>query len=280
MNGIVINADSLQVYDALPILTAQPGRDIQAACPHHLYGYLPAEKTLTAADWASLARQEISAAEAEGKLPIVVGGSGLYLEALLQGLATLPEIPAQFRSLAAAEREALGAAEFYRQLIADDPLAVRLHQRDSQRVLRAREVWLATGRSLYAWHLAAADNSALKCLRIAVLPERGELYDACNQRFLMMLDRGAIEEVDEFRRGSIASPVTRALGYTEIALYLEGQLDRTAMIAQAQAATRHYAKRQNTWFKNRFSHPDTVRVASLATSTAIEKVMHDLCKLA
>ena len=275
LNGVVINADSLQVYAALPILTAQPSAKIQAVCPHRLYGYLPPDEALTAAGWASAARQEIEAAWGQGRLPILAGGSGLYLEALLEGLAVMPEIPAEFRRQAAAERERLGAEEFYRQLVGDDPLAARVHQSDTQRVLRAREVWLATGRSLYTWH-AGAQNAWLDCLRIAVLPERAMLYEACNQRFMAMLATGAVEEVAAFRQQGVSSPVTRALGYAEIAHYLDGRLDRAAMISQAQAATRHYAKRQNTWFKNRFSLEDTYLVDSPVTEAEVDKLIKDL----
>jgi tRNA dimethylallyltransferase len=281
LDGVVINADSLQVYAALQILTAQPDAVIQARCPHRLYGYLPAGEALTAASWAEAARQEIEAATLQGKMPIVVGGSGLYLEALLEGLAALPPISPVFRQQAEQELESLGQAEFYGRLREADPLAARLHPGDTQRILRAREVWLATGKSLYAWHEAAQRTAeqATDWRRIAVLPERTALYQACNERFLAMLAAGAIDEVRTFAAQGIASPVTRALGYAQIVDYLEGKLDRAAMIEQAQAATRHYAKRQNTWFKNRFSQPSTILTGTPSAAIAAEKIVNDLRKI-
>jgi tRNA dimethylallyltransferase len=267
---VVINADSLQVYAALPLLTAQPDAAMQAACPHRLYGYLPPTEALTAVSWAAAARQEIAAARADGLVPVLVGGSGLYLEALLEGLSAVPTVAPAFRQQAARELAEMGPAEFHRQLVTADPPAVRLHPSDTQRVLRAREVYLATGRSLSAWQ-AAGQDAGIECRRIAVLPERAALYTACNQRFLAMLDAGAIDDVQAFQQQAIASPVTRALGYAEITQYLAGEIDRLAMIGLAQAATRHYAKRQNTWFKNRFSQSDTYRLAALSTDVEIEK---------
>jgi tRNA dimethylallyltransferase len=252
--GTVINADSLQVYRELPILTAQPAPAVQAALPHRLYGFLPAAERCSAARWAALARAEIAAALAEGRLPIVVGGTGLYLRALRHGLAPVPEIPAAMRSAAKQRLAELGKAAFHAELTRRDPaMAARIRPSDTQRLVRAWEVLEATGRSLADWQAQPegprADEGP-RFLTLVLAPERGPLYAACDARFRAMIEQGALAEADALRDLDPGLPAFKALGLRELIAHLRGDGTLEAAIGAAQQATRRYAKRQTTWFRH------------------------------
>jgi tRNA dimethylallyltransferase len=251
--GTVINADSLQVYRELPILTAQPAAAVQAALPHRLYGFLPATERCSAARWAALARAEIDAAHAEGRLPIVVGGTGLYLRALRHGLVPLPEIPAAARDAAKQRLAELGKAAFHAELARRDPsMAARIRPSDPQRMVRAWEVLEATGRSLADWQSAQRPRTAggPRFLTLVLMPERAALYAACDARFRAMVEGGALEEAAALRDLDPGLPALKALGLRELIAHLRGDCTLAAAIAAAQQATRRYAKRQMTWFRH------------------------------
>jgi tRNA dimethylallyltransferase len=253
LGGTVINADSLQVYRELPILTAQPSQDTQAEVPHRLYGFLPAMERCSAARWAALARAEIAAAHAHGRLPIVVGGTGLYLRALRHGLVPLPEIPAAVREGAKQRLAEVGKAAFHAELARRDPsMAARIRPSDPQRMVRAWEVLEATGRSLADWQ--AADNPRVpddpRFLTLVLMPERAPLYDACEVRFRAMVEGGALEEAAALRDLDPGLPALKALGLRELIAHLRGETSLETAIAAAQQATRRYAKRQMTWFRH------------------------------
>ncbi len=252
--GTVINADSLQVYRELPILTAQPSPATQAALPHRLYGFLSASERCSAARWAALARGEIDAALAAGRLPVVVGGTGLYLRALLHGLAPVPEIPADVRETAKQRLAELGKAAFHAELARRDPrMAARIRPSDPQRMVRAWEVLEATGRSLADWQ-AQQDgphpNDGSRFLTLILMPERASLYAACNARFRAMVEQGALREAAALRSLDPGLPAFKALGLRELIAHLRGERALEATMAAAQQATRRYAKRQMTWFRH------------------------------
>ncbi len=251
--GVVINADSLQLYDALPILTASPGPELTSRAPHALYGVVEATSRVTAAWWATQARATIDKAHAAGQVPILVGGTGLYLEALMQGIAPVPEIPAAVKRQAQADMETLGHEAFRDRLVAADPSSQVLKSGDTHRLLRAWEVLQATGRPLSAWHGDDTKRSDYDYLSVLILPPRDILRAACDLRFLAMIEVGAVEEVRGFLgRYDAAAPVTRALGFAGIAASLTGGISQREAIERGQAETRQYAKRQSTWFRNRF----------------------------
>jgi tRNA dimethylallyltransferase len=254
-DGVVINADSMQVYRELAIVTARPDAAAMAAVPHRLYGVITAREPFSVARWREMALTEIDAALAAGKLPILAGGTGLYIEALAKGLAPVPEIPAAVRDEARKLVAEEGAAAFHARLARIDAEAAgRLRPTDRQRLLRAWEVKTATGKSLREWQRAAggAEDAPL-LLTFVFLPPREALYAACDRRFQEMVERGAIEEVKALLALKLGAqlPAMKAVGVREIAAYLQGDINHARMIALGQQATRRYAKRQYTWFRHR-----------------------------
>ncbi|WP_239988773.1 tRNA (adenosine(37)-N6)-dimethylallyltransferase MiaA [Paramagnetospirillum kuznetsovii] len=261
-DGVVINADSMQVYGGLPILTAQPSAADQALAPHRLYGILPASEACSAARWRDLAAAEMTAAWATGKLPVVVGGTGLYIRSLMQGLSPVPEIPGAVRDAARARMEALGAAAFHAALAERDPvMAARLRPSDTQRLTRAMEVLDATGRSLAEWQAEPMEGGiAARWFTITLAPERARLYAACDSRFKSMVKAGALDEAAAIAQWTLdpALPAMKALGLRELSAHLAGEIGLDEAIAQAQQVTRNYAKRQSTWFKHQLTASETL----------------------
>jgi tRNA dimethylallyltransferase len=255
--GTIINADSMQVYRDLAVLTARPGPEELPRAPHRLYGIIDAGESCSAGRWRALALAEIAAAHDAGRLPILVGGTGLYFHALLHGLAAVPPVPPEVRAAARALHVQLGGAAFHARLAERDPAAAaRLAPGDTQRAVRAYEVVTATGRPLAEWQRAADGPSlAAEAAAIVLLPQRQTLYAACDARFLAMVERGAADEVRTLlARGlSPALPAMKAVGVRELAAWIEGRSEREAAVAAAQQATRHYAKRQYTWLRHRMT---------------------------
>ena len=273
----IVNADSMQVYRDLPLLTAQPDRASWAHVPHRLYGVLDGSERCSAGRWRALARDAIGAALAVGRHPIVVGGTGLYLRALIQGLAAIPPVP-DAAGRAAEERLAtIGEAAFRVELAAADPATEhRLAANDRQRLVRARAVFDHTGRPLSAWLDDAGEMAASGTgdtpwrFDVHVLaPPRDALYAAINERFAAMVDAGAVDEVAALmaRRLDPSLPVMRALGVAELAALIDGRLSRADAVSQAQTRTRHYAKRQLTWFRHQML-PDTPTWSAPPQATA------------
>jgi tRNA dimethylallyltransferase len=252
--GTVINADSMQLYRELPVLTAQPTPAQREAVPHRLYGVRSIDDPCSAAQWATLARAEIEAAGDAGRLPIVVGGTGLYLRALVSGLAPIPEIPGDIRA-AARERVARdGLAAAHAELARRDPLtAARIDPADRQRIARALEVLEATGRPLAEWHRQQPESGdGPRHLAFVLSPPRAFLAAACNRRFEVMLAAGALEEARAVARLGLDPdlPGMKVLGLRELMRHLRGHLSLAAAVEAAQRATRQYAKRQATWFRH------------------------------
>ncbi|HEU0070572.1 MAG TPA: tRNA (adenosine(37)-N6)-dimethylallyltransferase MiaA [Alphaproteobacteria bacterium] len=260
MGGAIINADSMQIYRGLPILTAQPCAADLARAPHLLYGALDIAETCSAGRWLEMATAAIAEARAQGRLPIVVGGTGLYLRSLTGGLAPIPPIPEAVRAATRARLAEIGPAAFHGELAARDPeMAARLRPSDSQRLSRAAEVLAATGRSLADWQRDAAPPPVEGRIRTILLsPPRGELYAACDARFAAMLAQGALEEAAGVAARIEAEalvdslPALKTLGLRELIAFSKGSLDLAGATAAAQQATRNYAKRQTTWFRGQF----------------------------
>ena len=257
----IVNADSMQVYRDLKIMTARPNRAEQQGIAHHLFGVLPATEKCSAARWAAMAGEAVGAILGRGNLPIVVGGTGLYLRSFLDGLSPMPEIPPAVIAEGEALIETGGAEQLYARLQKDDPvMAARLAPGDRQRVLRAWSVMKATSRSLADWQKTpptggiAQGKDAIPLCRVVIEPPRPVLYARCNRRFLEMLAHGGLEEVDALRRRGLSPklPAMKALGVPALVDYLDGRLDLRAAISKAQTGTRRFAKRQVTWFRNQF----------------------------
>jgi tRNA dimethylallyltransferase len=253
--AVVINADSAQVYRDLRVLSARPSPEEMRGVEHRLFGNWDGADACSAADWAAAARREVAAAHGAGALPILVGGTGLYLRTLLDGIAPVPPIEPAVR----AEVRALAQADARAALEREDPqAAARLGPADRSRTARALEVVRSTGRTLLAWQAervgGIADEVSLRPL--VVIPERATLRARCDARFVAMIDGGAVEEVAALLRRGLdpALPVMRAIGVREIAGWLRGEWSRDEAIATAQAATRRYAKRQATWLRHQLPH--------------------------
>jgi tRNA dimethylallyltransferase len=254
-DGVVINADSMQVYRELAILTARPRPEAEMLAPHRLYGVLSAREPCSAGRWRQLAIDEIAAARAEGKLPIVTGGTGLYLKALAEGIVALPEIPADVRAGARELFEKLGPIGFRAALAARDaPSAQRLGPRDRQRLIRAWEVLEATGRPLVDWQKATSEARSTHLRFSAVLldPPREALYGAIERRLDRMIREGAIAELSTLlaMRLDPCLPALKAVGVAELAAYLEGRVSFDDALALAKQSTRRLAKHQTTWFRH------------------------------
>lgn len=252
-DGVVINGDSMQLYRELAVLTARPNDGQLAQAPHRLYGALPGAQACSAGAWRGLALTEIAKAHGQGRLPLVVGGTGLYLRALVRGLAATPDVPEPVREAARARHRELGGEAFHAALAARDPtMAGRLEPGDTQRLIRAWEVLEATGRSLADWQAEEPGGpSPFRVLCLALLPPRDALYETCDRRFRRMVETGALDEVRALLelRLDAALPVMKALGVPELAAHLAGQVALETAIIQAQQATRRYAKRQLTWLR-------------------------------
>ncbi|EQB31490.1 tRNA (adenosine(37)-N6)-dimethylallyltransferase MiaA [Sphingobium ummariense] len=250
-NGTVINADASQVYADLAILSARPTAAEMAGVPHRLFGHIDGAEACTAARWATEARAEIDQAHGEGRLPVLVGGTGLYLRTLLDGIAPVPDIDPDIRAAV----RAMPVAEAHAALSREDPPAAgRLAPADSTRVARALEVVRSTGRPLSEWQRQRIGGIGDRILLspLILLPARDWLVRRCDLRFEAMVEGGAIAEVEALldRRLSPDLPVMRAIGVPEIAAWLAGEIDREMMLERGRIATRQYAKRQYTWFSH------------------------------
>lgn len=247
--GAIVNADSAQVYRDLPILSAAPTDDERARAEHRLYGVLDGASPCSAADWATLARVEIAQLHSQGRLPILVGGTGLYLRTLLDGIAPVPPIEPAVRSEVRSARLEDNRA----RLEALDPTAAeRLRPSDSARTARALEVVLSTGRPLHEWQAKREGGIAgqVTLTPLILLPPRDWLNQRCDLRFARMMDEGAVDEVKALlsRKLDPELPVMRAIGVREITAFLRGEVSRDEAATAGQHATRRYAKRQYTWF--------------------------------
>ncbi|MBT3535401.1 MAG: tRNA (adenosine(37)-N6)-dimethylallyltransferase MiaA [Rhodospirillaceae bacterium] len=256
LDGVIINADSMQVYRELRVLTARPDAREEAAAPHRLYGFVSVAAPYSAARWVDAALAEIAAVREAGQVPIVVGGTGLYFQALTEGMAEIPEIPDDTRAAARAKLEELGPAGLHLLLESQDPvMAARLMPTDPQRLVRAYEVLLATGTSLADWQQRPATTPVLPppWQGFVLNWPRAELYRRCDERLAAMLDHGALDEVAELAAMDLdpALPAMKALGVPDLLRLNGGACTRAEALGAAQQATRRYAKRQMTWFRNK-----------------------------
>lgn len=253
--GVVVNADSMQVYDTLDILTARPQPADMGGVEHRLYGHVPAGAAYSAGDWLREATDVVADLRARGRLPVFVGGTGLYFRALTGGLSDMPAIPEDVRERMRGRLAAEGPETLHRALAERDPeTATRLMPGDGQRIVRALEVLETTGRSISVFQAATgpAVIDPERADKIVVLPDRDVLTARINRRFGDMLKSGAVEEVKALLALDLspAMPVMKAIGVPQIAAMLAGDMSEADVIDRGAAATRQYAKRQMTWFRN------------------------------
>jgi len=262
--GVIINTDSMQVYRDLSIITARPTVEEEARVPHRLYGHVDASINFSAGSWVTDAATALTDARAQNRLPIFVGGSGLYFKALTRGLSAVPPIPADVRESVRARLAQNGVEALHAELGARDPAsAERLKPRDRTRIARALEVIEATGRSLTDWHSeglpALLPSSEFDALFLA--PEREQLYARIDARFAAMLSAGALDEVARLasRRLDPLLPAMKAHGVPALIRHLNGEITLDEATEIGRADTRHYAKRQFTWFRHQLPEFEWVR---------------------
>lgn len=255
LNGVVINADSMQVYQPLRVLTARPSVAEEVEVAHQLFGHVGAAQPYSVAHWLADATTAIAAIHAQGRLPIVAGGTGMYFRALTEGLSDIPAVPEEVRNRIRALEAEIGVAALHARLQAIDPeTAASLNATDPQRVIRAMEVFEATGRSIRSFqgprHGAVIDPG--RSLAVFLEPDREVLRARIDDRFDAMMRQGALEEVEELARLALdpALPVMRAHGVPGLMAALRGECSMQEAIDKGKADTRRYAKRQHTWFRH------------------------------
>jgi len=279
LHGEVINADSMQVYRDLRIITARPTPDEEQRAPHRLYGHVDAAENYSTGRWCTEAAAAIAKAQAAGRPAIVIGGTGLYFSALTRGIAAVPPIPDAVRKDVRARLSSEGAPALHAELALRDPDgAARLRPSDRSRVTRALEVVLATGRSLYDWH---DDNKPAivdpaRAAKIFLMPDRAELLKRIDARFDAMMAAGALDEVRALAaRGLDPSlPAMKAHGVPWLIRYLNGEIVLPEAIEGGKRDTRQYTKRQATWFRNQL--PEFAWVAPHQAAAAVEKQLRAL----
>ncbi len=276
LGGVIVNADAMQVYRELEVLSARPGPEAERLAPHRLFGHVPAAEPYSAALWLADARQALDQAWGQGRVAIVVGGTGLYFRSLEQGLSDIPDVAPEVR---AKWRQALaehGAEALHRDLAARAPEeALRLRPSDGQRIARALEVLETTGEPLGVHHERGSPSGALEgaeVLRLSIVPERAALYRRCDERFLKMMEQGALDEVRRLLTLGLdpALPAMRAIGVAPLARHLAGALSLDEAIATAQRETRNYAKRQLTWLRHQMPKFETVNDAAALTARCLD----------
>ena len=252
--GVIINADSVQIYREIKILSGRPTSDDYRKAPHRLYGIMSIFKPCTLGIWRKMALETIKECELSGRLPIICGGTGLYIKFLLNELSAIPEISPSIKLEAREKLKELGNENFRELLSKNDPAsASRIKSGDTNRLLRAWEVFTATTKPLSYWHKKSRKaGSQHKFFKVCLMPERKALYSICDQRFLEFVEQGAVEEARafDFITASPELPASKTLGLLELIKYTKGELELSDAIAQAQRATRRYAKRQLTWFRH------------------------------
>lgn len=254
-NGVVINADSMQVYDTLRVLTARPSKEEMQGVPHLLYGHVPASSLYSTGEWLRDISVLLSDLRGQARFPVIVGGTGLYFKALTGGLSDMPAIPEEIRDRLRGRLIEEGPAVLHTELSRRDPeMAEALRPGDGQRIVRALEVIEATGKSIRDYQKA---NGPVivdpdRAQKFVVLPDRPVLHDRINRRFEAMMESGAVEEVEALLALKLAPDATamKAIGVSQIADMLAGRISEAEVIEKSAAATRQYAKRQMTWFRN------------------------------
>jgi tRNA dimethylallyltransferase len=273
LGGAIINADSMQVYRELRVLTARPTLEAEARVPHFLYGHVSASERYSVGRYQDEAARAMRDVRERGLLPIFVGGTGLYFGVLTEGLSPIPPVPASVRADVRRRFEALGRDAFFAELAErDEVTAAKLRPSDTQRVLRATDVLEATGRPLSTWQDArgSAVLAACRLARFVVSPPRDLLLERIDARLHVMVEQGALDEVRALGGLDPSLPAARALGVPEFARHLGGEIGLSETIEQIRIATRQYAKRQLTWFRKRMKDwkwLDDADVSNLITQT-------------
>ena len=258
-DAVIVNADSMQIYDGLRIITARPSLSEEAQCEHRMFGTVSPDQAYSVAKWLKDAKANLDEILSSNRKVIFVGGTGMYFSAMLDGLSPMPAIEPAIRDKWRAIYDGGGEGDLHEALIKLDPvMAEKLKPLDRQRITRALEVMESTGKSLAEWQNKAAHSALLgdvSTRKLVILPERPLLHERINGRFLAMVEAGAVEEVAALLEMNLAEnlPVMKAIGVRQLSAYLRDEISLEEAATLAQAASRQYAKRQYTWFRNQFS---------------------------
>ena len=267
IDGEIINADSMQVYKELKVLSARPRKEDINKIKHHLYGFQSVKKNFSTGDWLKLAQKKIFEVKKRGKIPILVGGTGLYFKALTEGLVNFPKIPVQFRKKIRALHKNLGAKKFFLELIKEDP-QVRNHliQSDTQRVIRAYEIKKFTNKSMYEWFKnTKSEFEKNDFFKIYIDFPRTDLLVRIKERAVYMLDNGAVSEVKKFMKLKVpkVKSANKAIGINEIKEFIKKKIKIEDVIDKISIKTRQYAKRQTTWARGNMSDWNKIKSSGL-----------------
>lgn len=282
-NGCIINADSMQVYQESHILSARPSAKNLLSIPHLLYGHLPINQACSVGLWLRWVNDIVTNPKTTNCPLFIVGGTGLYIRALTNGLAIIPPVPDTIQKETMQLWEKLGPNGFHQKLQeVDSAMANRLHPNDRQRLVRALSVYLATGRSLSDWWDKPHHPIAQKWIGFCLLPEREQLYQACDQRFLQMMHHGALEEAQSIYNMHLSPqlPGLGILGLKRFFAYFDGAITLDQAISLSQQDTRNYAKRQVTWFTHQFANATPIRLENGQSSSerAVIKIISEKIK--
>ncbi|NSM56440.1 tRNA (adenosine(37)-N6)-dimethylallyltransferase MiaA [Wolbachia endosymbiont of Atemnus politus] len=265
----IINCDSKQVYKEIPIITAQPPKQEEF---YKLYGYVSAKENYSVGLWLEDLKKEVNNALESSQVPIITGGSGLYISSLIKGLSSIPQASQEVRKNVSELRENLSKEEFYKLVLSKDPrIQDKIFMNDSHRLSRALEVIIETGKSIFVWQENRQPPLFDNFKVYTILPKREDVYRKINSRFITMVENGAIDEVEKLLSMNLAPhlPAMKAHGVPEIIKYLKGEINLDEAIQIAQTNTRHYAKRQYTWFKNQFPSSEVINCANKLTGIEI-----------
>jgi len=265
----IINCDSKQVYKEIPITTAQPPKQEEF---YKLYGYVAAKENYSVGLWLEDLKKEVNNALENSQIPIITGGSGLYISSLIKGLSSIPQISQEVRQNVSELRKSLSKEEFYKLALSkDSKIQGKIFMNDSHRLSRALEVITETGKTIFVWQENRQPPLFNNFKVYTILPKREDIYRKINSRFIKMIENGAIDEVKKLLSMNLAPhlPAMKAHGVPEIIKYLKGELNLDEAIQIAQTNTRHYAKRQYTWFKNQFPNAEVIDCASKLTEFGI-----------
>ncbi len=255
-NGVIINADSMQVYREMQILSARPGADDMAKVPHRLYGHVAMAEAYSSGRWLDDIAPVLADVWGRGQLPVITGGSGLYFKMLLEGVAAIPDIAEDIRAFWRGKAQNDGPEVLHKILgTRDAAMAARLEPGDTQRLVRALEVLEGTGRSLHEWQKDKPSAPLLdeaQCMRFVIAPPRGVLYERINARFDRMMASGALDEARAIKKLGLAAnlPAMKALGVKQLLAHIDGDVPLEEVVEQAKMMSRRYAKRQMTWLRS------------------------------
>ena len=251
INGEIINADSLQVYRDLKILTARPSKKDYQKIKHHLYGFQDGKEIFSTGEWLKLATKKIHEIRERNKIPILVGGTGLYFKTLVEGLVKIPVIPSSIRLKVRKSQNVLGQKKFYKKLLKIDPLLInKIKSTDTQRSIRAYEIKIFTNKSITEWHEGTKSDFKKKdFFKLIIDYPRQDLINKINARTIEMFEKGALLEVKNFLKLRVPKErtISKAIGISEIQEYLKREVDKKSVIEKISIKTRQYAKRQMTW---------------------------------